>query len=213
MPGYYLRRSEDGSIENSTCAAALPTRPADQKLCQGEESCRKGLPCAAGLLFEFPLARRQQQVYEQHRLRALHGGAPDRRRPRALGEGLQGAGMRRPTLPSGLPPRVSAAHHRRVASPDRLARRGVSCVRIAWRAGGSPGRALCAAQVPRSLSLRAPRGLLQVDGFRFDLMGHIMLRALNRARREIDGLTLEKDGIDGKMVPQRPCLHFPVLRI
>ena len=115
--------------------------------------------------------------------------------------------------PPSPPPRVSAAHHHRVASPDRLARRGVSCVRIAWRAGGSPGRAPCAAQVPRSLSLRASRGLLQVDGFRFDLMGHIMLRALNRARREIDGLTLEKDGIDGKMVPQRPCLHFPVLRI
>jgi pullulanase-type alpha-1,6-glucosidase len=37
----------------------------------------------------------------------------------------------------------------------------------------------------------------QMDGFRFDLMGHHMCRNLVHARQALDQLTLEEDGIDG----------------
>eukprot|EP00873_Tetraselmis_striata_P011701 jgi/Tetstr1/431965/TSEL_021442.t1 len=40
----------------------------------------------------------------------------------------------------------------------------------------------------------------KVDGFRFDLMGHIMMSTLNRARAALDALTLENDGVDGKKI-------------
>eukprot|EP00983_Pelagomonas_calceolata_P031519 988567-Pelagomonas_calceolata.AAC.1 len=40
----------------------------------------------------------------------------------------------------------------------------------------------------------------QVDGFRFDIMGHMLLRTLNKMRAALDGLTVEKDGVDGKWV-------------
>ncbi len=40
----------------------------------------------------------------------------------------------------------------------------------------------------------------QVDGFRFDLMGHHMLADMQAVRAALDGLTLEKDGVDGKSV-------------
>jgi pullulanase/glycogen debranching enzyme len=39
---------------------------------------------------------------------------------------------------------------------------------------------------------------IQVDGFRFDIMGHMLLRTLNKMRAALDGLTVEKDGVDGK---------------
>jgi len=37
----------------------------------------------------------------------------------------------------------------------------------------------------------------KVDGFRFDLMGHHMVRNLQAVRAALDALTLEKDGVDG----------------
>ena len=37
----------------------------------------------------------------------------------------------------------------------------------------------------------------KVDGFRFDLMGHLMLRTVERARDALAALTVEKDGVDG----------------
>ena len=37
----------------------------------------------------------------------------------------------------------------------------------------------------------------KVDGFRFDLMGHLMLRTMTRARDALQSLTLEHDGVDG----------------
>ena len=37
----------------------------------------------------------------------------------------------------------------------------------------------------------------KVDGFRFDLMGHLMLRTVERARGALAALTVEKDGVDG----------------
>ena len=37
----------------------------------------------------------------------------------------------------------------------------------------------------------------KVDGFRFDLMGHIMLRTMTRAKAALEALTLENDGVDG----------------
>jgi pullulanase-type alpha-1,6-glucosidase len=39
-----------------------------------------------------------------------------------------------------------------------------------------------------------------VDGFRFDLMGHHMLADMQAVRAALDGLTLEKDGVDGKAI-------------
>jgi len=38
----------------------------------------------------------------------------------------------------------------------------------------------------------------KVDGFRFDLMGHLMLSTMTRAREALRSLTLEKDGVDGR---------------
>ncbi|PWB51614.1 MAG: DUF3372 domain-containing protein [Anaerolineales bacterium] len=40
----------------------------------------------------------------------------------------------------------------------------------------------------------------KVDGFRFDLMGHHMLRNMQAVRTALDSLTLEKDGVDGKSI-------------
>ena len=40
----------------------------------------------------------------------------------------------------------------------------------------------------------------KVDGFRFDLMGHHMLEDMKAVRAALDGLTLEKDGVDGKSI-------------
>jgi pullulanase-type alpha-1,6-glucosidase len=40
----------------------------------------------------------------------------------------------------------------------------------------------------------------KVDGFRFDLMGHHMLADMLAVRSALDGLTLEKDGVDGKAI-------------
>jgi pullulanase len=40
----------------------------------------------------------------------------------------------------------------------------------------------------------------KVDGFRFDLMGHHMKRNMVALRAALDGLTLEKDGVDGTTI-------------
>ena len=40
----------------------------------------------------------------------------------------------------------------------------------------------------------------KVDGFRFDLMGHHMLADMKAVRAMLDGLTLAKDGVDGKAI-------------
>ena len=38
----------------------------------------------------------------------------------------------------------------------------------------------------------------KVDGFRFDVMGHHMVANMRAVREALDGLTLERDGVDGK---------------
>ena len=40
----------------------------------------------------------------------------------------------------------------------------------------------------------------KVDGFRFDLMGHHMVRNMLKVRSALDALTLEQDGVDGKSI-------------
>jgi pullulanase-type alpha-1,6-glucosidase len=40
----------------------------------------------------------------------------------------------------------------------------------------------------------------KVDGFRFDLMGHIMLRTMLRAKEALEQLTLKRDGVDGRKI-------------
>ena len=40
--------------------------------------------------------------------------------------------------------------------------------------------------------------MLQVDGFRFDIMGHLMLSTMKKIQAALGELTLEKDGVDGK---------------
>jgi pullulanase-type alpha-1,6-glucosidase len=40
----------------------------------------------------------------------------------------------------------------------------------------------------------------RVDGFRFDLMGHHMKRNMLRLRAALDGLTLKRDGVDGRAI-------------
>ena len=40
----------------------------------------------------------------------------------------------------------------------------------------------------------------KVDAFRFDLMGHHMLADMQAVRAALDGLTIEKDGVDGRSI-------------
>ncbi|WP_349774801.1 pullulanase-type alpha-1,6-glucosidase [Deinococcus taeanensis] len=40
----------------------------------------------------------------------------------------------------------------------------------------------------------------KVDGFRFDLMGHHMVADLQAARKALDALTVQKDGVDGRSI-------------
>jgi pullulanase-type alpha-1,6-glucosidase len=40
----------------------------------------------------------------------------------------------------------------------------------------------------------------KVNGFRFDLMGHHSLENMTRLRQALDGLTVRKDGVDGKAI-------------
>lgn len=40
----------------------------------------------------------------------------------------------------------------------------------------------------------------KVDGFRFDLMGHHMLADMQAVRAALDGLTLSRDGVDGRSI-------------
>ena len=40
--------------------------------------------------------------------------------------------------------------------------------------------------------------MLQVDGFRFDIMGHLMLSTMKKIQAALAKLTLDKDGVDGK---------------
>ena len=38
----------------------------------------------------------------------------------------------------------------------------------------------------------------QVDGFRFDIMGHLMVSTMQKIQGALSALTLEHDGVDGK---------------
>eukprot|EP00931_Biecheleriopsis_adriatica_P016555 TRINITY_DN12162_c0_g1_i1.p1 TRINITY_DN12162_c0_g1~~TRINITY_DN12162_c0_g1_i1.p1 ORF type:complete len:606 (+),score=112.92 TRINITY_DN12162_c0_g1_i1:164-1981(+) len=40
----------------------------------------------------------------------------------------------------------------------------------------------------------------RVDGFRFDLMGHLTMKCMQRVRDSLDSLTLDDDGIDGQRI-------------
>lgn len=40
----------------------------------------------------------------------------------------------------------------------------------------------------------------KVDGFRFDLMGHLMLSTMIKAKEALQSLTIEKDGVDGRSI-------------
>jgi pullulanase/glycogen debranching enzyme len=49
--------------------------------------------------------------------------------------------------------------------------------------------------------MRPPRARRsQIDGFRFDIMGHLLLRTLKKMRARLDALTLEQHGVDGKAI-------------
>ena len=39
---------------------------------------------------------------------------------------------------------------------------------------------------------------LQVDGFRFDIMGHLMVPTMQKIQGALSALTLEHDGVNGK---------------
>lgn len=39
-----------------------------------------------------------------------------------------------------------------------------------------------------------------MDGFRFDIMGHIMLSSMLKARKALDALSVSRDGVDGRSV-------------
>ena len=40
----------------------------------------------------------------------------------------------------------------------------------------------------------------QVDSFRFDIMGHLMMRTMNKVREALAALTLEQHGVDGSKI-------------
>jgi len=39
--------------------------------------------------------------------------------------------------------------------------------------------------------------MAQVDGFRFDIMGHLMVPTMQKIQAALGALTLERDGVDG----------------
>ena len=43
---------------------------------------------------------------------------------------------------------------------------------------------------------------MQIDGFRFDIMGHLLVSILLKMRARLDALTLDKDGVDGRWEAQ-----------
>ena len=43
---------------------------------------------------------------------------------------------------------------------------------------------------------------MQVDSFRWDIMGHLMLRNMKKVLEALSTLTIEKDGIDGRRIQQ-----------
>lgn len=43
---------------------------------------------------------------------------------------------------------------------------------------------------------------MQVDGFRWDIMGHLMLRNMKKVLEALSKLTVEKDGVDGSRIQQ-----------
>lgn len=57
----------------------------------------------------------------------------------------------------------------------------------------------------------------QVDGFRFDIMGHHLCRNMDKIRAALDALTMDKDGVDGANVyiygEVRACLPPSCQRI
>ncbi len=44
---------------------------------------------------------------------------------------------------------------------------------------------------------------VQIDGFRFDIMGHMLVSTLLKMRSRLDELTIERDGVDGRWVRWR----------
>lgn len=42
--------------------------------------------------------------------------------------------------------------------------------------------------------------MLQVDGFRFDIMGHHFISNMERIRSALDALTVSKDGVNGRNI-------------
>lgn len=40
----------------------------------------------------------------------------------------------------------------------------------------------------------------KVDGFRFDIMGHLLMSSMLKIRGALDELTVEKDGVDGSKI-------------
>lgn len=40
--------------------------------------------------------------------------------------------------------------------------------------------------------------MVQVDGFRFDIMGHLMLSSMKKIQAALAKLTLDNDGVDGR---------------
>ena len=40
----------------------------------------------------------------------------------------------------------------------------------------------------------------KIDGFRFDIMGHLMLSTMEKIRTSLDDLTVKSDGVDGKKI-------------
>ncbi|GAX86296.1 hypothetical protein CEUSTIGMA_g13708.t1, partial [Chlamydomonas eustigma] len=40
----------------------------------------------------------------------------------------------------------------------------------------------------------------KIDGFRFDIMGHLLVSTLSKMRRRLDELTIEKDGVNGRSI-------------
>lgn len=46
--------------------------------------------------------------------------------------------------------------------------------------------------------IRKQSPVVQVDGFRFDIMGHLMLSTMKKIQAALGGLTLDRDGVEGK---------------
>ncbi|KAK3254894.1 cytochrome c oxidase subunit 1, partial [Cymbomonas tetramitiformis] len=187
VPGYYHRRGPAGNIESSTCCNNTASEHAMMERLIVDDLVHwardyKGDPV--------PLSSPHSPISMpgapegQSRLVCSHLPRLSRAISAAVAKGQRGmAGQRAPLV--GRPALRAAAREQQSQWSGA-------------QPGGPQGSPPCT--LGRRL-VEAPRhGMPHVDGFRFDLMGHLMKSTMLRAKAALSALTLEEDGVDGSTI-------------